>query len=53
VGMLALTKLVQPRVDAWTDEYELAISALVCTAVLGAFAVAKKLARRGVSCAGD
>jgi high-affinity nickel-transport protein len=53
VGMLALAKLVQPRVDAWTNGYELAISALVCTAVLGAFGVARMLARRGVSCAGD
>jgi high-affinity nickel-transport protein len=49
VGLLALARLVHPRIEAWSSGHALAISALVSGAVLAAFCIAMRVARRGVS----
>lgn len=46
VGLFAVAKLLLPGVDAWADGRELLIGGAVVTAVLTAFAVAMRVARR-------
>jgi len=46
VGVLAVARLALPRVEAWTDGRELMFGAAVVTAMLFAFAVGMRAARR-------
>jgi high-affinity nickel-transport protein len=47
IGLLALVKLGLPAVDAWIEGRDLAVSGAVVSAVLAAFCVGMRSARRG------